>query len=167
MNRTSTSSVTPHRAYGSIPQPNLLWPRVLPFYSSVSGPWEHGGRYLLLTDRKHLSFVPPDRTRQKNHNRKSSSCRESSVGDIFIWGGGFVVRLLINDVRIGLSSSESEKKRETERNHFVSVTYLIRLNRIWRAVTIIHINFSELLKLSVWLIRQVPRAFGRLLSFPN
>lgn len=24
-----------------------------------------GGRYLLLTDRKHLSFVPPDRTRQK------------------------------------------------------------------------------------------------------
>uniref|UniRef100_A0A494G9W5 Uncharacterized protein n=1 Tax=Solanum lycopersicum TaxID=4081 RepID=A0A494G9W5_SOLLC len=41
MNRTSTSSVTPHRAYGSIPQPNLLWPRVLPFYSSVSGPWEH------------------------------------------------------------------------------------------------------------------------------
>jgi hypothetical protein len=21
----------------------LLWPRVLPFYSSVSGPWEHGG----------------------------------------------------------------------------------------------------------------------------
>lgn len=43
MNRMSTSSVTPHRAYGSIPQPNLLWPRVLPFYSSVSGPWEHGG----------------------------------------------------------------------------------------------------------------------------
>ncbi|OMO65233.1 Photosystem antenna protein-like protein [Corchorus olitorius] len=35
MNRTSTSFVTPHRAYGSIPQPNLLWPRVLPFYSSA------------------------------------------------------------------------------------------------------------------------------------
>ncbi|XP_047974549.1 BES1/BZR1 homolog protein 2-like isoform X2 [Salvia hispanica] len=35
--------VAPHRAYGSLPQPNLLWPRVLPFYSSVSGPWEHGG----------------------------------------------------------------------------------------------------------------------------
>lgn len=36
MNRTSTFSVLPHRAYGSIPQPNLLWPRALPFYSSVS-----------------------------------------------------------------------------------------------------------------------------------
>nr|YP_009381498.1 hypothetical protein AEK19_MT1085 [Utricularia reniformis]ART31307.1 hypothetical protein AEK19_MT1085 [Utricularia reniformis] len=43
MNRTSTFSVTPHRAYGSLPQPNLLWSRVFPFYSSVSGPWEHGG----------------------------------------------------------------------------------------------------------------------------
>nr|QGW48295.1 hypothetical protein [Raphanus sativus]QGW48517.1 hypothetical protein [Raphanus sativus] len=71
MNRTSTSSLTPHRAYGSIPQPYLLWtPPVLPFYSSVSGPWEHGGgRYPLLTDRKHLSFVSPDRTRQKNHKK--------------------------------------------------------------------------------------------------
>jgi hypothetical protein len=60
-----------------------------------------GGRYLLLTDRKHLSFVPPDRTCQKNNNRQSWSCRESRVGDIFIRGGGFVVRFLINDVRIG------------------------------------------------------------------
>ena len=25
-----------------------------PFYSSVSGPWEHGGRYPLLTDKKSL-----------------------------------------------------------------------------------------------------------------
>ena len=46
--------------------------RVLPIEESKedfenkepSGPWEHeGGRYPLLTDRKHLSFVPPDRTR--------------------------------------------------------------------------------------------------------
>lgn len=44
------------------------------------GAW--GGLYLLLTDRKHLSFVPPDRTRKKNNNR--SSFRESSVGDIFL-----------------------------------------------------------------------------------
>lgn len=43
LNRTSTSSVTPHRAYGSIPQPNLLWPPpVFPFYSSVSGLWGLG-----------------------------------------------------------------------------------------------------------------------------
>lgn len=46
------------------------------------GAW--GGRYPLLTDRKHLSFVPPYRIRQKNHNGKSGSCRKSSVGDIFI-----------------------------------------------------------------------------------
>jgi len=45
------------------------------------GAW--GGRYLLLTDRKHLSFVPPaleiyDITRQKNHNRKVLTGRVAS-----------------------------------------------------------------------------------------
>ncbi len=68
MNRTSTSSVTPHRAYGSIPQPNLLWPRVLPHLFLGKRTVEAGG-YPLGTDRKqHIYFVPPDRTRLKKKN---------------------------------------------------------------------------------------------------
>lgn len=117
MNRMSTSSVTLHRAYGSIPQPNLLWPRVLPFYSSVSGPWEHGGRYLLLTDRKHLSFVPPDRTRQKNHNRKVLSGRvasETSFSEEEASSSGS--SYLNNDVRIGrlILGIRKSKRERTE-----------------------------------------------------
>lgn len=84
MNRTSTSSVTPHRAYGSIPQPNLLWPRVLPFYFSVSGPWEHGSMgavsaFLLIESISLLSLLT-----EPEQNLKSGSYRESRVGDIFI-----------------------------------------------------------------------------------
>ncbi|CAN6453630.1 unnamed protein product [Victoria cruziana] len=43
MNRMSTSSVTPTVLMALYP--NSLWPRVLPFYSSRSGPWGHGGAF--------------------------------------------------------------------------------------------------------------------------
>ncbi|KAG5606560.1 hypothetical protein H5410_028052 [Solanum commersonii] len=52
MNRTSMSSFTLHRAFGSILQPNLLRPRVLPFYFSVSGPWEHGALETSLSEEE-------------------------------------------------------------------------------------------------------------------
>lgn len=86
-----------------------------------------GGQYPLffLTDRKHLSFVSLDRTRQKITIEKvvlagrvaseiSLSEEEASSSGSLLGSAG--------------SSSESENKTETER--IVSVTYLIRLNRI-------------------------------------
>ncbi|KAF3775275.1 hypothetical protein EJ110_NYTH50604 [Nymphaea thermarum] len=50
MNRTSTSSVTPTALTALYP--NSLWPRVLPFYSSRSGPWGHGGAFPTEAPRK-------------------------------------------------------------------------------------------------------------------
>lgn len=72
MNRTSTSYVTPHRAYGSIPQPNLLWPRVLPHLFLGKRTVEAG--VSAWADRKqHISFFPPDRTRLKNKKKELKS----------------------------------------------------------------------------------------------
>ncbi|CAN6440316.1 unnamed protein product [Victoria cruziana] len=44
MNHTSTSSITP--TVLTTLYPNSLWPQVLPFYSSRSGPWGMGGHFL-------------------------------------------------------------------------------------------------------------------------
>lgn len=88
------------------------------------------GRYPLLTDRKHLSFVPPDRTRQ---NKKITIAKVVIAGRVASETSFSEEEDEPSDPNIIYeepdgSSSESENKTETER--IVSVTYLIRLNRI-------------------------------------
>lgn len=92
MNRTSTSSVTPHRAYGSIPQPNLL--AVLPHLFLGKRAVEAG--VSAWADRKqHISFFFSLLTLTKKK-------RSGRVGDIFILGGGAGRRsLLLNSLMIG------------------------------------------------------------------
>jgi hypothetical protein len=65
MNRTSTSFVTPHRAYGSIPQLALApGPPFLFLGKRTVGAWEEGSIRFFFTEKKHSFGVSLDRTRK-------------------------------------------------------------------------------------------------------
>jgi len=79
------------------------------------GAWGGGICFWLIESISLLSLLTEP---AKKRNRSSFSCRESCVGDIFIWRGGFVVRLLINDVRMGRPILGILKKKRGNRITF-------------------------------------------------
>ena len=134
MNRTSTSSVTPHRAYGSIPQPNLLWPWVLPHLFLGKRTVEAGA---LGTDRKqHIYFVPTDRTRLKKQNSGSPVASETSLSDLEASSSGSS-KIMLGSAGSSLSSENKTKTKQICFNDISNQT------EIDVEDTIIHINFCR------------------------